>query len=107
MDNNEEIKIKVVVPHEILTADEKTKEEIFEHVLERASGESLEVLGEKNLAKIGARAIGLFAGCLILDMIEEDEKSKEMEACKQIGIVLNSVIRQSIEKDLSVVLKIQ
>lgn len=107
MDNNEEIKIKVVVPHEILTADENTKEEIFDHVVERASGESFETLGEKDLAKIGARVIGILAGFSLLDTIEKDEESEEKEAYKQMSELLSCVIGQSIEKDLSIELKIQ
>ena len=107
MDNNEEIKIKVVVPHEILTGDENTKDEIFEHVLERASGESSETLGEKGLAKIGARAIGLLAGLSLLEAIEKDEESEEKEGYKKMSAILNFVIQQSIENDLSIDLKIQ
>lgn len=106
MDNNE-VTIKVVVPHEILTADENTKDEIFEHVMERASGESFETLGKKGLAKIGARTIGILAGLSLLDTIEKDEESEEKEAYKKMSALLSCVIQQSIEKDLSIELKIQ
>lgn len=101
MDNNE-VTIKVDVPQNIMKADKITRDDLFDNVVENCREEAFSTLGNEDLAKIGARVIGVLAGSFLTGFLVEDEESEEKEAYLKTVILLKDIVHKSCQKDVSI-----